>query len=626
MAVGIYRANVWFPFLALMAASAALAMPPAASALAAPDAKAPSAGSAVKLTPLGQFRVRMDKAWNGVLSAEQAEIAALNKATDMAMKRGDAKAVVSAQNLLSVVRGRLKAEKSEPPFPPYFQSTASPFGLPPGLPASLRAFEKQRDARVMAAISLSQRARAQYIKALVAAERAKVMQLKLLVRKDMKAGNPAAVVSDMRKLRVAEQQLNHPAPIGPAAQSPGLLVAKTWRSPPGALFTGRADQSQAGVNPTGGTQWGGGRSGVITSGLGPFGGRAAAAPQGDATSPSGGWFASHPAGVDSPFRHFADAIAQHKWPALKKAALKPVPPYSVLSLAAQLARYHADPGKLVGMRVRMVLIRRHAGDPYVAGTGDKQTSVTRRDRLERLSLRRQIEKHFQAIRRAARARQMAEHHYQMGLQEAAAPYAGEWQVPPPIAHAEHHDRSAIDDLSRRVQRRDLRSLSRAYFSMPDRVDLVSCAGGTPPRSGAVYGIVVGVATSQVDRQTPALALPGGVSVREAALPEYLGLTASPIGPYLATVLALNIPSRRISSCKVLTLKILCCGRRPNFLQGAGIPAPVAGPVKGYIFQMKDGSRVRAKTYRVGKTYFYTKWDGVEIPLTKSLVRKIIPVR
>jgi hypothetical protein len=42
--------------------------------------------------------------------------------------------------------------------------------------------------------------------------------------------------------------------------------------------------------------------------------------------------------------------------------------------------------------------------------------------------------------------------------------------------------------------------------------------------------------------------------------------------------------------------------------------------------MKSGTKMDATTYTTGDFYYHLKWNGIDLPVTKDLVVKIIPVR
>ncbi len=146
---------------------------------------------------------RTEAAWKDVLAAEKAEIASLQKATNAAMKSGDASAVVATYKYAAVVRQRLNAESAELPFPAQFSMGTNAGALTP----PVRAAELVRNAAVQKALGDYASARLAFRKAVVAADESEVKALQARVRADMRAADAKAVVADVSLLGRAKRTL-----------------------------------------------------------------------------------------------------------------------------------------------------------------------------------------------------------------------------------------------------------------------------------------------------------------------------------------------------------------------------------------------------------------------------------
>ncbi|MGC8624496.1 MAG: hypothetical protein ACP5VQ_04455 [Phycisphaerae bacterium] len=316
-------------------------------------------------------------------------------------------------------------------------------------------------------------------------------------------------------------------------------------------------------------------------------------------------------------------IPSDQWPKLIKKALKPVVAYSVPSLVAELARYRTDPRKIIGKRVVAFLKSDSTGQLIIGGAVNDAPHLSRQERLQELGIRNQIIEHFNLIRKEARLRRKAEYQYQLGILKSEAPNAMGWQVNQNLLFAEKNECSAVTSAAYSEQRKDLRLVAIAFRSPQDTGEIASPAGVQHPNSGAVYGIVVGMSSRSIARATPALSLPSGSQLRSQVYfkpvqPPY------PLPGFLADVSAVEIPSTSIPSCTVYTVKILYCARAPHYLRAKRVV--VLGPIKGYVFLMKSGTKMEATTYTTGDFYYHLKWNGIDLTVAKDLVVKIKTVR
>ena len=537
------------------------------AASSAPAGSTPNAAT----SPATALKQQLAAAWNAVLAADQAEISALNTQTAASMKSGNANAVVAAQQALAAVKARLQVEKAWPPFPPYFQPVVPTVGLPP----SIEKIALQRN------------------NAAVAAEGQRVAALKQIVNQSMKAGDVNAVVAGVAQLKAAQvrwsqDQMALKMQTSPSASASGVFTPPDWAFPVRTFQPGLS-RPQNLFPPS---------------------------PQ----LPSGGAGQSAPDGGTS-----LGSIPSDEWAKLLARAAKPVPWNSIPSLSAELALYRNDPGKIIGRRVVAVLAKgAHAGKLTLAGGAG--AALPRQERLQELAIRSRITEHFRLIRREARLRKKAEYRYQLDRLKRLAPNALGWQVNQHLLFAEKDECSTITKAAYSQQRKDLRLVAIAFRTVPNGGELVAPASGHQPNSGAVYGIVVGIASQSVSRETPQISLPSGQELRsQAYLP---GLqTIFPLyqpGIFLGKVPSVNIPAETIAPCTACTAKILYCGRSPHYAS-SGKPA-ASGPITGYIFRMKSGTKMEATTYTTGDFYYHLNWNGINLSVAKDLVVRIIPVR
>ena len=546
-------------------------VPPAFSAA---IANTPNAAA----SPVSSMNRQLAAAWNAVLAAEQAEISALKVQTAAAMKSGNANAVVAAQQALAAVKARLKMEKSWPPFPPYFQPVVGIMSLVP----SIRKIAAQRN------------------RAAVAAEGQRAAVLKHIVNQDMKAGNVNAVVAGVAKLKAAQARWNQDQ-LALKMQASQGVPALGFSPPPSSPYSGHFFRP----GPTGPHNF---------SRPGPF------VPLGPQSPSSGGAAQSSP-GTDTSL----GSIPSDEWAKLLARAARPVPWNSVPSLSSELARYGNSPGKVIGRRVVAFLPSgSHAGKFIVVG--GPGMALPRQERLQELAVRNQITEHFRLIRKEARLRRKAEYRYQLDQLKQDSPSAMGWQVNQHLLYAEKDECSTVTKAAYSQQRKDLRLVAIAFCGALNGGEVVSPAGRHHPNSGAVYGIVVGIASRSVSSKTPQISLPSGQQLRSQVY--LLGLqTIYPlyrIGTFLGKVPSVNIPIEAIALRTVYTAQILYCGRSPHYVSSG--KAGGLGPITGYVFRMKSGTKMDADTYTTGSFYYHLKWNGVDLSVAKDLVVKIIPIR
>ncbi len=506
------------------------------------------------------LRQQKTAAWRKVCAADKTEIAQIKAAVKADMKAGDADAVVAAEGQLKVVQGRLTQEKMESPFPPYFQPTNFTMGLSP----DLLEFESTRNKAVAAALAQWHQAQAALKNRQIQKDRQKITQLKVLVKAAMKAGHASAVVSAVAQLKQARQQLQQD-------------MANT--SPVLPQLMGQGVGGGSGGN-SGNT---GGNNNAIGSGTEP-----------GLDQSSGG------AGIEP----------RSDWPKMVRQANAPQPPGSAVSLATALKN---DPQGLVGGRVVWNLN---------SGLG---LALSARQRLGWRLLRRKIRQHFLAIRQEARHRETAEYNYQLSLLHQSNPNSTIWQVAWPVKHAEQIERAKVSRLAKKLEHKDIKLLAACLQVPRLHLRLVGVKGVTVPTRGPIYGVVLAARAVVTNPSTPAFTLPSGTSLRAQAL----GVQAfgampalQPVpafGSFLTQVPERDIPSMPVGEQKSEHITMLYCGRYPH---SRGTNGTKKG--SGYVFIMKDGSKLRVSSYTTGQSYYHAVWDGVAMPLAKNLVVKIKP--
>jgi hypothetical protein len=409
--------------------------------------------------------------------------------------------------------------------------------------------------------------------AIISADQRKIASINASVAKDMKAGKAQLVVGDMSQLKTAQFQL---------AQDKAAAAMLLPRAVP----TGAVNQPSPLFHP---------------GGL-PIGGQTVSQEQGHAVG---------------------DAIPADQWPKMLAEAMKPVEWNSVPALAAELSRYQTNPKKIIGHRVTAFLKTDAAGNLVIAGSTTATGHLSRQLRIQRLRLRNQIIQHFTLIRKEARLRKKAEYRWQLDILKREAPNAMGWQVNQSLIFGEKRECSTVTAAAYKMQRTDLRLVALAFHGTQSGAQMVAPAGGKTPSSGAVYGVVVGISSQSVSRETPQFSLPSGQQLRSQVYFRPLPQTAPPAG-FLANVPALNVPSQQIPPCTAYTVKILYCARSPHYFQPKKVVALL--PITGYVFKMKSGTKMEATTYTTGDFYYHLKWNGINLSVAKDLVVKIIPVR
>ena len=412
--------------------------------------------------------------------------------------------------------------------------------------------------------------------AIISADQRKIASINAIVAKDMKTGKVQLVVAAMSQLKIAQSQL---------AQDKAAAVMLL----PRAMPTGVDNQPGLFFHP---------------GGL-PIGGETVSQEQGHAVG---------------------NAISADQWPKLVADAMKPVEWNSLPSLAAELSRYQTSPGKIIGKRVTAFLRTSASGQLAIADSTATSAHLPRQLRLQRLRLRKQIIQHFKLIRKEARLRKEAEYQWQLDRLKSQNPRAMGWQVNQSLIFGEKRECSAVTAAAYKLQRRDLRRIALAFHDSPASAKLVAPADGHHPRAGAAYGVVVGISSRRIARETPQLSLPSGQQLRSQVY--FLPLPA-PYPPevppgFLVNVPAVNIPAEPIPPCTAYTVKILYCARAPHYLQKRKRAALL--PIKSYVFKMKSGTKMDATTYTTGDFYYHLKWNGIDLPVAKDLVVKITPVR
>ena len=319
------------------------------------------------------------------------------------------------------------------------------------------------------------------------------------------------------------------------------------------------------------------------------------------------------------------SVPSNEWAKLLVRAAKPVPWNSIPSLSSELARYSNDPGKIIGRRVVAFLTRgSHAGKFTFAG--GTSAALPRQERRQELAIRSQITEHFRLIRREARLRKKAEYRYQLDRLKRRSPNALGWQVNQHLLFAEKDECSTVTKAAYSQQRKDLRLVAIAFRAAPNGGELVSPPAGQQPNSGAVYGTVVSIASQSVSRETPQLSLPSGQELRsQAYLPGLQSIfPLYQVGTFLGNVPSVNIPAETIAPSTAYTAKILYCGRSPHYVSSG--KAAASGPITGYVFRTKSGTKMDATTYTTGDFYYHLNWNGIHLSVAKDLVMKIITVR
>jgi hypothetical protein len=285
--------------------------------------------------------------------------------------------------------------------------------------------------------------------------------------------------------------------------------------------------------------------------------------------------------------------------------MKPVEWNSVPALAAELSRYQTSPSKLIGKTViAYVVVNKPQGRVIKGSRGPRlKLSPTDVTRIHLLHL--QLVKGFDAIYDQASANEKAE--YRLALEQAEGTAEervrlGEGpavmaQVPPAEIRAEQKEFGKVVIPARRAEASDMATIGAALRPPHNKIRLVGVPGTVIPESGPVYGVVVGVAVREVPAAIPSFTYGYGFTTRAFTLSK----------PH-----------------KYFQVTLLYCGIAPHYSNVAKKAA--VGPIKGYVFKMKSGTKMDATTYTIGDFYYHLKWNGIDLPVAKDLVVKIIPVR
>ena len=456
---------------------------------------------------------------------------------------------------------------------------------------------------------------------------ANIARIKKQIADAMKAQNPNAVVSDMARLAAARQKLERDDQIEKAEANVALIRRDIKDDM-------KAGQAQAVVTDMQRLQTAKWQLKMLRQAGEPFG---PAVVQPYRFTPPTGTMIPPPTGFGPPssgtvsaseggFTVVARPLPHRQFSHLTKLAAKPVGYDSVLQLGFQLRRHAQDPQKLVGMLVTADLKLGADGTELVVGSRGIAGRAARRTRIRLLSVERQIAMHYRAIRVEAREREAAEHRYQLMLQEQRYPNAAEWEVPPNIANAEALEAGKIIRAADRSLRRAHRRLAIATKPPVDCAMLVSADGQPIKKSGIVYGVVVGVWSRKVEKETPQFTLPSGPTFRAQHILGWIGHNTSPtgVGIFLGQVPGVTIPSATLPAATQYRVEILYCGRAPHYRQAG--KKRVLLPITGYLFHLKHGKVFRADTYTTGRTVYECKWDGMTIPILKSSVTRITAIR
>jgi hypothetical protein len=217
-------------------------------------------------------------------------------------------------------------------------------------------------------------------------------------------------------------------------------------------------------------------------------------------------------------------------------------------------------------------------------------------------LRHQLAAQFDAICQRAHADEKQE--YQAALEQQEVPGAVMATVPFAQQRREQLRCSAVTIPARRAERKDLRDIGTALRPPHNRLELLSVSGRRLPSTGAVYGVIIGINAVDLPIVIPSFRY------------------SNPNSGYLPIFLDAGFTLD--CTHKVYQVKLLYCAKSPNYITIATHKA--LGPIKGYVFHLKNGNKVRATSYTTGTDYYHTVWDGIGIPVAKNLVVKISVIR
>ena len=398
--------------------------------------------------------------------------------------------------------------------------------------------------------------------ALISEDEKNIVNLKASVASDMKAGKAQLVVNDMSALKQAQVQL---------AQDKSA-AAMLVRQPAGAgVFNQPGSFFRPGGFPAGAQ---------IPASQGQF------------------QFAGSSVGT---------AIPVDRWRGLVAAAMKPVGWSAVPSLAEELSRFASNPGKLIGMKVLAYGEANTLGEAIIRGSRGRPAELSAANRIKVQRLRHQLAAQFDAICQRAHADEKQE--YQAALEQQEVPGAVMATVPFAQQRREQLRCSAVTIPARRAERKDLRDIGTALRPPHNRLELLSVSGRRLPSTGAVYGVIVGINAVDLPIVIPSFRYSNSQSWAAFPFP-HPGVSAD----------GFTLDCTH----KVYQVKLLYCAKSPNYITIATHKA--LGPIKGYVFHLKNGNTVQATSYTTGTDYYHTVWDGIGIPVAKNLVVKISVIR
>ena len=559
----------------LLVALAAAAIPSGLAA--APPLSSPVA---FRLREIQTARVALQRqtsaAWRAVAAADTAEIAALNSATTAAMKAGNAPGVVAAQNLIGVVRARLAQEKSEAPFPPYFQAVANVAGLAP----PVLALEERRNKAVAAALAQERAGQKAFRDAVLAADKRAVEAWRARVNSAMKAGKAAPVVAAMSWLKEAQQQLRHdsfaapgrplagiPGQLAPPVRAPGPPVKSARNLPrgfPAVETPPTGGETSAAVDPS---QWPG--------------------------------LVERCAKLRKDVPTLNELLEYHLVPVQRRVLGLPA-----TARAGALKRFDSTwLGRPVGVKFRVQSVTPEPNGGYNV-RGRLFWRAPMRYTIEQIRERRAVNRYGAAIRRAARLRFKAEYRYQLRT-VANVVGASINQVPDAVYQQMLHERAQADHLAGRNTSPVLKAILRSAVAPWQEVDVQLPATASSAvklwRRGQwcfIYGVVVGEGASVVRNTTPPLGLPS-VWISSEIIPAE-SFPAIPCNPYIQTTSDVAFVS---------------------FV--APHSPPPLGPVTGYLFELRNGKSFQCDTYKLRGDEYDLTLDGIPEVVWKDQLLKIV---
>ena len=405
---------------------------------------------------------------------------------------------------------------------------------------------------------------------MVAADQNAIAQWKKRVSADMKADKPQAVVTDMSSMKQSQQQLQQDSMAAPA-----MLLNRGMANQVQPVYTPPAMLPGAGMlNPTVPAY----RPPGFFPGAGqPMQGNAAS---GQSTS-------------------IGNGISSDQWPKLVQHAMKPVGWNSVPALAAELSRYQTSPSKLIGKRVVAYVEINKQNQFVIKGSRGPRLILPQTDASQLYALRRQLVEQFDALYKWAADREKSEYQNALVRNERPGLMA---QVPPTEVRAEQIKCAKVVVPARQAEVGEQRAIGKVLRSPHNTIQLAGLPGTAVPKIGPVYGVVTGIASVKTPVTIP----------KYRYAPNYTQ-------PGVATdTLVISRPHVHYR------VTLLFCARAPRYFSPA--KKGPTGPIKSYVFKMKSGTKMDATTYTIGDFYYHLKWNGIDLPVAKDLVVKIIPVR